>query len=120
MKKIMCILFLLVLLTVSACSNNVSSYTGESENWSVSSTVQSNNSTASYDYEIKYLGDNAASIEKVNYKFMSKNIHAKGEVPFNSVIRGKAEGLSPFLDEEEFIVQIDWDGNTEKVIVTKK
>lgn len=91
----------------------------ESANWSVSCTVQSNSDVASYEYEIRYLGDNPSLIEKVKTKFMSENIHSKREVPFNNIIRGKGEGMSPFLDENEFIVQIDWEGNSEKIIVTK-
>lgn len=119
MKRVSFFLLFLLLLTASACSNKVSSYTGESENWRVSCTVQSNSSVASYEYEIRYLGDNPSLIEKVKTKFMSENIHATGEVPFNTVIRGKAEGMSPFLDENEFIVQIDWEGKSEKIVVTK-
>ncbi|APO46714.1 hypothetical protein BS614_23495 [Paenibacillus xylanexedens] len=119
MKRVSFFLLFLLLLTASACSNKVTSYTGESENWRVSCTVQSNSDVASYEYEIRYLGDNPSLIEKINYKFMSENIHSKGEVHFNNVIRGKAEGMSPFLDENEFLVQIDWEGKSEKIIVTK-
>ncbi|WP_342570609.1 hypothetical protein MKY85_19995 [Paenibacillus sp. FSL R5-0749] len=119
MKKVSFFFLFFLLLTASACSNKVASYTGESANWSVSCTVQSNSDVASYEYEIRYLGDNPSLIEKVKTKFMSENIHSKREVPFNNIIRGKGEGMSPFLDENEFIVQIDWEGNSEKIIVTK-
>lgn len=113
------ILFLLLLLLVTACSNNVVNYKGESDNWSVSCVVQNSNSSASYEYVIRYLGNNPSSIEKVNYKFLSENINTSEETPFNTTIKGKAENRPPFLDEDEFVVEIGWEGNTEKVVVKK-
>ncbi|MCZ4151727.1 hypothetical protein BZG21_45945, partial [Escherichia coli] len=104
MKKMLFVLFFLLCMSMTACSNDVVSYKGESENWSVLCTVQSNNSSANYEYSIRYLGDNSSSIEKVNYKFMSENIHTSEEAPFSPVIKGKPENRSPFLDEDEFIV----------------
>lgn len=79
MKRVSFFFAFFLLLTASACSNKVTSYTGESENWSVSCTVQSNSSVASYEYEIRYLGDNPSVIKKVKTKFMSKNIHSTGK-----------------------------------------
>ncbi|WP_338587830.1 hypothetical protein V6669_20265 [Paenibacillus sp. Y5S-9] len=119
MKKMSFILLLLLFLSITACSNDVTSYRGESKNWRVLCSVQSNNSSSSYEYSIRYLGDNP-SIDKVNYKFMSENIKVREEAPFNTVIKGKAENRSSFLKEDEFIVEIDWDGDTEKVIVKKQ
>jgi len=119
MKKMSLVLFLILLLLVTACSNNVVTYKGESDNWSVSCVVQNSNSSASYEYEIRYLGKNPSSIENVNYKFISENINISEETPFNTVIKGKAENRPLFLDEDQFVVEIGWEGNTEKVVVKK-
>jgi hypothetical protein len=120
MKKIIVFCIFAIFILMAACSNEVISYKGESENWLITSTVQSNDESSNYQYTIKYKGKNLSSIEKVNYKFMSENIHAKEEAPFEPVIERNVENREPFKDEEEFIVEIDWNGETERVTVNKE
>lgn len=122
MKNICAACFIVMLMMFGAgCSNShVYTYAGESENWRANSTIQGNDDILSYRYTIQYIGEDAGSIERIKYKFISRNISVREDLPFDRVIERRGDKNVALLDEPEFVLEIDWNGQTERIQVQKQ
>ncbi|WP_018884053.1 hypothetical protein [Paenibacillus massiliensis] len=120
MEKALFYVLAIVMIFLTACSNKIVSFQGEGDNWIVTSTVQSDENSSSYQYVIKFKGEVTSSFEQVDYKFISENIHVKETAPFEKEIERRGENRQVFVDEDQFFVEFDWNGKTERVTVNKE
>lgn len=117
---VVCLMVMLMMFGVGCSDSHVYTYKGESENWRANSTIQGNDDILSYRYTIQYIGEDAGTIERIKYKFISRNISVREDLPFDRVIERRGDQIAALLDEPEFVLEIDWNGQTERIQVQKQ
>ncbi|MBK3493609.1 hypothetical protein JFL43_01730 [Viridibacillus sp. YIM B01967] len=126
MKKI---IMMLTLLFLVACSNNEGetlNFQGESENWKVNFTsVDTGSSSQNTSYTIVYIGSDTAP-ETFDYNLSATPSQKDfGETNAKLNKDGLKEGKeinkgSKVQKDEIIVVELNWDGKTEKVELAPK
>lgn len=112
--------FTIGLLVLTGCSSPVK-FEGKSENWKVDCTYNSAAKTKSYD--IRYIGDEETFDGVVSYAFKdSSNFQESGEskvVLKSEKIAGKSTVSTPIVDEEQFSLEMKWNGHQETIPIER-
>ena len=114
-KQFIVWLGLIVLLT--ACGTNVLTFSGEGEHWSAKLIVSQTDKRQEEDFTLHYLGDDTESVGEFSYVVESVGSFSGNGATLNEsgvLTSGGSCGGCAFTSEHtEIIVTIEWNGQTE-------
>ena len=120
----------LVVILLSACKVNEDNlfFVGESEHWSSNVTVFQSNGDETYQIEINYKESSLQDIKSFNYYVKTKNNNVVNYEENNASLN--KQGIyqkklpisnSPTTSKKiEFVITVEWDGNSEDFTLTIK
>lgn len=122
MKKI--ILLLAMIIFLSGCANGGRyNFSGSSENWDIFYVVDVSNGTSQEKSgTIKYVGEGSAP-KTIDYKIEANagGSEGTGVTLTDGVVDAASsicEGCAVIQEDEEIEVEINWDGQTENLVLT--
>ncbi|MFJ8063910.1 hypothetical protein ACIQYS_04690 [Psychrobacillus sp. NPDC096426] len=129
-KKLTLAAIFLVILLLFACQANESDlmFVGEGENWSSKVTVNQTDGDETYQIQINYKGHSIQDIEAFSYYVETRN-NGIFDFSANNASLNK-EGIyqkdlpisnSPSTSvKDEFVIKVEWDGNSEDFTLINK
>lgn len=135
LNVILSVLSVFVLLTLSACSQKEYHFYGSSDNWIVTYDTEISEERTFADFSFEYIGEEPAP-EMFDYNLKSKWMELRSkEERFNhqdkNITSGGTECTGPPInadiicdgiteDEKTIEAKIEWNGNSEVVVLNKK
>lgn len=126
MKKLLVFPLLLLFLAACQADENDLVFNGISENWSAQLTITVINGSENNDLELSYKGNDLGSIESFNYyventdrgtNFGGNNVSLnKSGIYTNDDMSSNSPTTT---NEDTYIISVDWNGNSEEIVINK-
>ena len=126
MKKLHVLPLLLLFLAACQPGGNDLVFNGTSENWSAQLTISVINGSENNDLELTYKGNDLGSIEAFNYyventdrgtNFRRNNVSLnKSGIYTNDDMSSNSPTTT---SEDTYIITVDWNGNSEEIVIKK-
>lgn len=118
-RKSSIILFVMLVLFLTACSSKTVIYTAETDNWSADlQVIRTSNDYETQELKLKYHGEDVNTVGEISYKVDSVGYFGQNgrTLTENGTLRGKSESNPTNLqitEHTEITVTVEWNDQKE-------
>ncbi|QOY34674.1 hypothetical protein AWH56_018370 [Anaerobacillus isosaccharinicus] len=122
-RKIL-ILFVLLLLSLAACSSKTLTFSGQTDNWSANLKVIQTSDYETQEFVLQYKGNDVNSVGKITYSVDSVGGFGRSGATLaeNGTLKDSSEANptnAKVSVHTEIEVTVEWNGNIEKIKLSK-